>query len=719
MSKNSVASWSLGSLLIVVFAFALPASAGAQVRRQSVAPGAPILFQPAVVYASGGQYAPAVAVADVNGDGKPDLLVANDCASSTDCTNGSVGVLLGNGDGTFKTAVSYNSGGYDATALAVADVNGDGKLDLVVAECANSTDCTGTVAILLGNGDGTFKPAVTYTTGGYYASSVIVDDVNRDGKPDLLVANQCISTDDCTNGTVGVLLGGSGGTFHAAKSYGSGGYTAEAIAEGDVNGDNIPDVLVANQCLSDIDCASGALGVLLGNGDGTFQTAASYGSGGEYASSVAVADLNGDGKPDLLAANRCSTSGCAGDGTIAILLNKGDGTFRGAAVYDSGGYTAVSVAAADVNGDGKVDVVVANNCISIGHCSNGIVAYLLNVNGNLQAATPLNSGGYTANFVVVQDVNGDGKPDLVVTNDCANMNNCANGTVGVLLGTQQVTSLTVTTSGSPSFINQPVTFTATITSGGGQIPNGETVTFDDDDSQIGTGTTKNGVAKFTTSSLPVGTQSIKAIYGGDSYFKGSSNAVQQVVQLYPTTTTLASNPNPSFYGQTVVLTATVKSSAPGGATGNVTFKKGSQVLGTVNLSSGKATMSVANFAAGQIALTAVYNGDSQSAKSSGADTQTVKMAATTTTLTSSVNPSTKGQLVKFTATVSSSTTMPTGSVTFKDGSTVLGTTYLSNGSTTYGTTSLGVGSHNITAVYNGTANIAGSTSKVLVQVVNQ
>src|SRR5258708_448766 len=119
------------------------------------------LFLPAVTYGSGGSYPVSVAVADVNDDGKPDLLVANSQSST-------VSVLLGNGDGTFQTAVSYSPGGSDPTSLVAGDVNGDGKLDLVVTNASN------TVGVLLGHGDGTFPPAVTYDSGGYFPNSVAI-----------------------------------------------------------------------------------------------------------------------------------------------------------------------------------------------------------------------------------------------------------------------------------------------------------------------------------------------------------------------------------------------------------------------------------------------------------------------------------------------------------------------------------------------------------------
>src|ERR1700691_3084959 len=143
------------------------------------------IFLSAPTYSTGGGQATGVVIADVNGDGIPDLIVANGCNTST-CANSPVGVLLGNGDGTFQTAVTYGIGNGQATSLALRDVNGDGKLDIIVTDESNGNN-TGAVDILLGNGDGTFQTALTYTTGGNDAVSVAVADVNGDGKPDLIV----------------------------------------------------------------------------------------------------------------------------------------------------------------------------------------------------------------------------------------------------------------------------------------------------------------------------------------------------------------------------------------------------------------------------------------------------------------------------------------------------------------------------------------------------
>jgi hypothetical protein len=175
------------------------------VRRSLPMSGA--LFAPSVAYDSGGRDASSVTVGDVNGDGKADLVVANACSPSKNCNGGTVAVLLGNGDGTFQGAVAYSSGGYDANWVAVGDVNGDGKPDLlVVNQCADNTCANGNVAVLLGNGDGTFQGAVAYGSGGDEARSVAVGDVNGDDKLDLLVANQCVDNTCGTNGTVGVLI---------------------------------------------------------------------------------------------------------------------------------------------------------------------------------------------------------------------------------------------------------------------------------------------------------------------------------------------------------------------------------------------------------------------------------------------------------------------------------------------------------------------------------
>ena len=190
---------------------------------------------------------------------------------------------------------------------------------------------------------------------------------------------------------------------------------------------------------------------------------------------------------------------------------------------------------------------------------------------------------------------------------------------------------------------------------------------------------------------------------------------------YATTTTVTSSLNPSTYGQTVVFTATVSSTAgapPDGET--VTFKRGSTTLGTGTLSGGIATFSTNALSAGTPSITAQYAADSKFlASTSAAITQTVSKAATTASLVSAPDPSAVGQLVTFTATRTSSTgAIPTGSVSFKQGGTTLGTgTLNATGTATFSTSTLTAGSHAITAVYGATTNFLGVTSTSVTQVV--
>jgi hypothetical protein len=384
------------------------------------------IFLPPLTYGTGGFHPLGIAVADVNGDGKPDVIVANDCLSNLNCNNeGAVGVLLGNGDGTFQPAVSYASGGSTAVSVAVADLNGDGKPDLVVAnEVPLVAGIDGVLAVLFGNGDGTFQPAVIYDSGGYAAMSVAVADLNGDGKPDLVVANWSgVSTVD---GTLGVLLGTGNGTFQPVVTYDTGGVAADAVAVADVNGDGKLDLLVANcECQT----TSGDIGVLLGNGDGTFQPVSTYkagphpwsmavadlngdgtpdlvvgsleadtisvlfgnrngtlqppaiyDSGGQLAQAVAIADINGDGQPDLVVGELCNNQACILESRVGVLLGNGDGTFQPAVIFVADGeysYWVSSVVTADLNGDGRIDVVAAPS-YGGGGPSKSVLSVLLN-----------------------------------------------------------------------------------------------------------------------------------------------------------------------------------------------------------------------------------------------------------------------------------------------------------------------------------------------------
>jgi hypothetical protein len=299
---------------------------------------------------------------------------------------------------------------------------------------------------------------------------------------------------------------------------------------------------------------------------------------------------------------------------------------------------------------------------------------------------------------------------------------------GDLVVTQSSTTTTLTSSANPSVSGQSVTFTATVAavSPNSGTPTG-TVTFEDSGTQIGTGTlSSSGVATFSDSSLAVGTQSITAVYSGDTNFTTSTSSVLSQVVLQASTTTLTSSPNPSVHGQSVTFTATVAPSSATGSTptGTVTFMEGTTTLGTGTLSSGVATFSTSSLAVGTNSITAVYSGDTTYGTStSTAVSQVVNMASTTTSLTSSPSTSDYGQSVTFTATVgpeSPGVGVPTGTVTFMNGTTTLGTgTLSSTGVATFSTSSLAVGTQSITAAYGGDTNFATSKSTALSYVVSQ
>ena len=335
-----------------------------------------------------------VAMRDLNGDGHLDLAVANEGSSA-------VSVLLGNGDATFGQQAEY--GATDPYSVAIGDLNTDNILDLAVANTYSHT-----VSVLLGNGDGSFGVKTDYGTGGS-AVSVAISDLNGDGRPDLVVSN-------AGSNTVSVLLGSGDGSFGANTDFGTGDGPG-SVAIGDLNGDGKLDLAVANT-------GSGTVSVLLGNGDGSFGAKADIGTG-TSPSSVAIGDLNGDAKLDLTVTNQNSM-------TVSVLLGNGDGTF--AAKSDRAtGLRPISVTTSDLNGDGRLDMVVAN-CGYLGLYTpdpgpDSVSVFLGNGDGSFGPRTDYVTG-FVPIFVAVGDLSGDGRPDLAVANRLSN-------TVSVLLGDGQ------------------------------------------------------------------------------------------------------------------------------------------------------------------------------------------------------------------------------------------------------------------------------------------
>jgi len=315
-----------------------------------------------------------VALGDLNGDGKPDLAVTSEA--------GTVSVLLGNGNGTFQAQQIFATGSFPFS-VALRDVNGDGKPDLTVGNEGSNT-----VSVLLGNGNGTFQAQEAFATGSY-PKSLALGDLNGDGQPDLAVGNY-----GGTN-TASVLLGNGNGTFQAPQAFATGS-GAISVALDDANGDGKPDLAVANR-------NSDTVSVLLGNGNGTFQAQQAFATGTSPVA-VALSDVNGDGIPDLAVANYNSY-------TVSVLLGNGNGTFQGQQTFAAGSRP-LSVALGDVNGDGKPDIAVANLGERFAYDSS-VSVLLGNGNGTFQGQETFAAG--SAPFsVALGDVNGDGRPDLVV-----------------------------------------------------------------------------------------------------------------------------------------------------------------------------------------------------------------------------------------------------------------------------------------------------------------
>ena len=281
----------------------------------------------------------------------------------------------------------------------------------------------------------------------------------------------------------------------------------------------------------------------------------------------------------------------------------------------------------------------------------------------------------------------------------------------------QTTTATLSSSVNPSIYGSPVNFTAVVVATGTIVPTGS-VKFYDGTTQIGTGTltasgTSAATATFQTSTLATGAHSISAVYAGDTNnFSSTSPTLTQTVNIASTTTALTASANPAIAGNALTLTATVTANA-GVAAGTVNFYNGSTLLGAGTLNgAGVATLSTSALPVGAYALTAGYQGNTNdTASTSAALAVTVIQATTGVKLAASSASVVVTNSVSLTATVSGNGGIPSGNVTFMDGTTTLSTLAVNgSGVATYSTSSLAVGAHTITAAYAGDANDAGSNS---------
>jgi hypothetical protein len=372
-----------------------------------------------------------VATGDFNGDGQLDFAVAN-------AGDNTASVLLGNGDGTFTPAgpVTVNRNPFPTPclftrcgsvplAIAVGDFNRDGKQDLAVTNIPLNDLCSigsvfgamcSSVAVLLGNGDGSFQASNQYDPGGQLPTSIAAGDFNNDGNQDLAISN-------LNSSSLSILLGdGTGRSFRqASRSPLSVGRRPVWVAQGYFNADATIDLAVAN-------ADDGTVSILLGNGDGSFAVARGAPIAvGTRPTSIAVADFNRDGTLDLAVTDFT-------DSVVWVLLGNADGTFGAPARFGVGAQPS-SLTAADWNNDGYLDLVVANrrgNSISI-----------LRGNGNGSfVLTRTQAVGLDPQSVAAEDFNHDNEMDLLVAATSTN-------SVSVLLNATDVVAPTTLATASP------------------------------------------------------------------------------------------------------------------------------------------------------------------------------------------------------------------------------------------------------------------------------
>ena len=476
----------------------------------------------------------ALAVADLNHDGHPDIVAAvfngNFAAAQT------ILVFINNGDGTFKNAVGYSVGDSSVTQIAIADVDLDGNPDVI------ATGQSG-VYLLKGNGDGTLHGASNPLSFGYYPqyrTVVRIADVNSDGYPDLIVTNP-------QSPKIEVLLGNGDGTFQAAvaaASFPSG--PIQDLGVGDFNGDGIPDVAVSGT-------SGNTIGVFLGAGDGTFVQSAVYEM---YASQITIADVNKDGHPDIV----------GGAGLQNVLLGNGDGTFRRPTATALDAPLAPSgisswAAVTDVNGDGEADIVSTYGGFYPG-------------NGDGTFRSPQSgSCGTGSGPAALGDFNGDGIVDLAIANFDGPAISICSGALSPVL--------TLTGRPNPANVGQDVVLTVKSSFADAT----GTIAFTDTSigAIIGRVALSNGIAVFTAPEPSQGTHTYQASYSGDSKYTAATTASISVTVQAPIGISLVASPNPAQPGEPVTLTATL-SIFPGNA--NVLFLDGVTPLGYKELFSG-------------------------------------------------------------------------------------------------------------------------------------
>jgi Bacterial Ig-like domain (group 3)/FG-GAP-like repeat len=491
--------------------------------------------------------------ADLNGDGHFDLVGTTTIPNPNEPSTLVFTTSLGQSNGSFLNgpqliAPSYirdGGGTYPVSAVdsyAVGDLNGDNIPDLIYIPTPMELPVAG-YYLALGNGDGSFQTPAFIVAPSFVGpgdidinetlSGVVIADFNHDGKLDLgySYSDQSSQTQDYLQGFA-VQLGNGDGTFQApviTSTYSSlnpppSAFSPTIGAVADVNKDNFPDVFLILPTTIEQGTLQNEVELFVAKGDGSFKAPAMLTLTGNIlppslesnaGSPFALADLNGDGNVDLV------VGGASADGTIpelAIALGNGDGTFQTATILTFQGFGFLEgPSIADFNGDGKLDVY-ANGSVAIGGGifpgqGNGTLQTISNGDGTVSAPESILLA--VSQGSIATDLNGDGKPDLIVGNVVL-----LNKAGDLVLGS---TTTALVASPTTATVGQNVTLTATVTTTDGGTPTG-TVTFYDGTTSLGTGSLSSGSAVYSTTSLAVGSHSITATYGGDGSYASSTSA---------------------------------------------------------------------------------------------------------------------------------------------------------------------------------------------------
>jgi hypothetical protein len=605
--------------------------------------------------------------ADLNKDGKTDLIV-------TQSSKQLVSVLFGKGDGTYAAAASYAVGNEPVSAL-VADVNGSGVPALVVINKSSNT-----FSVLAGNGDGTFKNAVDFVAGNAPLAAA-AGDFYGNGHVDLAIINHLSQT-------VSVPPGMGDGTFKAARSYPSG-VEPVSIASGNLNGSKIPALVVANYCGSDPSCgASGSISVFLANDRGVYRLSSTY-EAGAGTNFVVLSDVNGDGKLDMIALNRV-------DGTASVLLGLGDGTFGHPTTFPLAG-SPLAVAVGDVNKDGKPDLAVLEDCGSAKCSQPGSLEILRGAgDGSFQSVASYNVG-YSPNSVVMGDINGDKKIDILASNRCGTDASCqSSGTASVLIG-----------------------------DGTGKFIAGRDVVLGKSPSSIALGSLTGSGADLVVS---------RSIDNKVAVLRGNGDGTFQPAVAYGVGNQPGALVVADFNGDGKADVAVANNAD---STVSVLNGRGDGTLmpaSSMSVGSGPVALAVIGGQAGTRGSLATANGNSAALTLGSEVTIVINMQGTTPfttfTLASSKNPSKVNDSVMLTATIDATGSVPTANVVFANGGVPLADCGGATGEIVNGTTSpytstctlsslpLGA-SDSLTAEYLGDATYPDSTTAILNQEVDQ